>query len=71
MSNDLEQKRNYIYKMYPGNNWHNKVMAMPPAQVIAIYQKMKNRNQKPVKVRKEDGRQLNLFKDFGLTYMED
>lgn len=71
MSNDLEQKRKYIYKMYPGNNWHNKVMTMPPAQVIAIYQNMKNRNQKPVKVRKEDGRQLNLFRDFGLTYLED
>ena len=70
MSNDLEAKRNYIYKMYPGDTWHNKVMHMPPNQVIAIYQKMKNRNQKPVKVIKEDGRQLNLFRDFGLTYLE-
>ena len=39
--------------MYPGDTWHNKVMHMPPNQVIAIYQRMKNRNQKPVKVRKE------------------
>ena len=71
MSNDLEAKRNYIYKMYPGNGWHNKVMAMPPNQVIAIYQKMKSRGQKPVKVPKDKGRQLNLFRDFGLTYKED
>ncbi len=71
MNNDLEQKRNYIYKMYPGYRWHNKVMNMPPAQVIAIYQKMKNKNQKPVKVAKDEGRQLNLFIDFGLTYLED
>lgn len=71
MSNDLEQKRNYIYKMYPGNNWHNKVMAMPPAQVIAIYTKMKKMGQKPAKKTRNEGRQLNLFKDFGLTYKED
>ena len=71
MSNDLEAKRNYIYKMYPGNGWHNKVLHMPPNQVIAIYQKMKSRGQKPVKVPKDEGRQLNLVRDFGLTYKED
>ena len=57
MSNDLEAKRNYIYKMYPGDTWHNKVMHMPPNQVIAIYMKMKNRNNS----RKEANERSNAF----------
>lgn len=39
---DLEEKRYYISLAYSGDGWKSKVLHMKPAQVIAIYNNLKN-----------------------------
>lgn len=39
----VDQMREQIIKVYPGERWRNKVALMPDRQVVAIYKCMKRR----------------------------
>lgn len=41
MSNDIEQKRIELKKIYRGPNWNNKVDAMSDNAIVAVYLKFK------------------------------
>lgn len=46
---DITAKREYLLKMYPGQKWLEKVSRMSDKQVAAIYYRMIQNGQKPVK----------------------
>jgi hypothetical protein len=40
---DIERKRSFVYDLYPGKHWHDRVKRMSDAQILAIY--LRNQNQ--------------------------
>jgi hypothetical protein len=45
---NIERMRSEISSMYPGERWKNRCANMPDNQVIAIFCRFRNNDQKPV-----------------------
>ena len=54
MSDDINQKREFVASLYSGPRWRRKVSKMSDKQVLAIYFKEKNKDRKQPEKEKED-----------------
>ena len=43
----IEEKRAFVYNMYPGKHWKTKVKHMPDIQITAIYLKEMSKGEQP------------------------